>query len=78
VAVAKQGANPHEDTVVADVAVENAEHAHEAAKQPIVVVGDDGYLELLDRAHAAGHVTDQERRERRLVHLKIRSAGAVA
>jgi hypothetical protein len=41
---------------------------------PIIVVGDDGYLELLDRAHAGGFVTDLERRERRLLHLTIRRA----
>jgi hypothetical protein len=41
-----------------------------------VVVGDDAYLELLDRAHTGGYVTDRERRQRRLVHLAIRRAEA--
>jgi hypothetical protein len=36
------------------------------------IIGDPGYLEALDRAHAAGHVTDRERRQRRLVHLHLR------
>jgi hypothetical protein len=45
-------------------------------KAPIIVVGDDGYLELLDRAHRNGHVTDRERRERRRLHFTIRGAGA--
>jgi hypothetical protein len=40
--------------------------------RPLVVVGDDGYLGLLDRAHANGHVTDQERRERRKLHFTLR------
>jgi hypothetical protein len=35
-------------------------------------LGDDGYLELLDRAHASGLVTDLERRQQRLVHLHVR------
>jgi len=41
-----------------------------------VVIGDDGYLELLDRALAGGFVTGRERRQRRLLHLAIRRAEA--
>jgi hypothetical protein len=36
------------------------------------IIGDPGYLELLDHVHAAGQVTDRERRERRLIHLHLR------
>jgi hypothetical protein len=43
-----------------------------------IVVGDDGYLGLLDRVHAHGQITDKERRERRLLHFTIRRAGAAA
>ena len=35
-------------------------------------LGDDEYLELLDHVHAAGLVTDLERRQVRLVHLHLR------
>ena len=41
-----------------------------------LVVGDEAYLDLLDRAHAGGFVLDRERRQRRLVHLAIRRAAA--
>jgi hypothetical protein len=37
-------------------------------------LGDDRYLELLDQAHHGGHITDRERRQRRLLHLSIRGA----
>lgn len=42
------------------------------------IVGDDGFLELLDRALEGGHITDRERRERRLLHFTLRCLGAVA
>jgi hypothetical protein len=47
-----------------------------AMSRPITVLGDDGYLELLDHARAGGFVTEEERRQRRLLHLKIRGAAA--
>jgi hypothetical protein len=77
VAVSKQVANPHEETTVAEVAVQHTKHGRGGEKQP-VVVGDEAYLELLDRAHAAGHVTDRERRKRRRVHFVIRGTGHTA
>lgn len=40
------------------------------------IPGDSGFLDLLDRARAAGHITDRERRERRLRHFRLRRAGA--
>jgi uncharacterized protein DUF3631 len=43
-----------------------------------LIVGDDGYLELLDRVHANGQLTDLERRQRRRLHFTIRGAGAAA
>ena len=45
---------------------------------PIVIFGDDGYLELLDRALEGGHITKKERRKRRLLHFRIRGAEAAA
>jgi hypothetical protein len=39
-----------------------------------VVVGDDNYVELLDRALAGGFVTEREHRRRRLLHLAVRRA----
>jgi AAA domain len=44
----------------------------------VCVVGDDGYLELLDRALANRMITEKERRQRRLIHLTIRGARPVA
>jgi hypothetical protein len=41
-----------------------------------VVIGDDDYVELLDRALAGGFITEQERRQRRLLHFAIRRAAA--
>jgi Protein of unknown function (DUF3631) len=40
------------------------------------LLGDDGYLDVLERAYANGHVTEQERREARLVHLAVFRARA--
>ena len=77
VAVSKQVANPHEQTTVAEVAVQNTKHPAGGEKQP-VMVGDEAYLDLLDRAHAAGHITDRERRKRRRVHFAIRGTGHIA
>jgi hypothetical protein len=51
---------------------DNACNANHAAAAPIIVVGDDGYLDLLDRAHRNGHITDRERRDRRRLHFTIR------
>jgi hypothetical protein len=39
-------------------------------------LGDDGYLDVLERAYATGHITEQERREARLVHLAVFRARA--
>jgi hypothetical protein len=36
------------------------------------IIGDPDYLEALDHAHTAGHITDRERRHQRLVHLHVR------
>jgi hypothetical protein len=41
-----------------------------------LVIGDDGYLGLLDRALASGFVSERERRQRRRIHLAIRRAAA--
>jgi hypothetical protein len=40
------------------------------------LVGDDGYLELLDRALRGGFVTDHERRRCRLLHFAVRRGAA--
>jgi Protein of unknown function (DUF3631) len=58
-------------------AAPNAPNAQDTNK-PLIVVGDDGYIDLLDRALAGGHITDHERRERRRLHFTLRRAGAVA
>jgi phage/plasmid-associated DNA primase len=52
------------------------EHLVTATSRPLPIFGDDGYLELLDRALAGGHITEQERRQRRLFHLVARRATA--
>jgi hypothetical protein len=39
-----------------------------------VGVGDDDYLELLDRALADGFITEQERRARRRTHFAVRGS----
>jgi hypothetical protein len=39
-----------------------------------IVFGDDGYLELLDRAVKNGHLLEHERRQRRLLHFTARRA----
>jgi putative DNA primase/helicase len=49
-----------------------AEVVSEEWVRPIVVVGDDGYLDLLHRAHAAGHLTDTEREGRGQLHFALR------
>jgi hypothetical protein len=49
----------------------------EKGRRAIPVVGDDGYLDLLDRAFENGHVTERERRGRRLLHFTLRRLGAV-
>jgi hypothetical protein len=46
----------------------------EAMAAPLPLLGDDGVLELLDRALVGGFITEQERRQRRLVHFAIRRA----
>lgn len=51
------------------------------ASEPVVfegapTAGAPGFLEFLDRALAGGLITDRERRERRLVHFRIRGAEA--
>ncbi len=56
VAVPENGANPHRQTVVAVVAVENAENS--AALLP----GDPGYPLWIDRKYADGHITEGELR----------------
>ena len=43
-----------------------------ATSQPLTLVGDDGYLELLDRTLAGGFILVRERRQRRLLHFRIR------
>jgi hypothetical protein len=39
---------------------------------PSPIVGDNGYLDLLDEARANGHITDRERRDRRRLHFTLR------
>jgi hypothetical protein len=47
-----------------------------ATSRPVPLVGDDDYIELLDQALAQGFITEQERRQRRLLHLAARRAMA--
>ena len=54
----------------------NAGNAQTPATAPII--GDQAYLDLLDRAHTSGHVTDRERRKRRRIHFAIRGTGLTA
>jgi hypothetical protein len=54
----------------------NACNAQTRATAPII--GDQAYLDLLDRAHTSGHVTDRERRKRRRIHFAIRGTGLTA
>jgi hypothetical protein len=41
--------------------------------KPIVALGDDLYLDLLDRALAGGLITERERRGRRRIHFAVRA-----
>jgi hypothetical protein len=54
------GANPHQQTDVADVA------------DTTPLPGDEGFRDLLNRAHEAGQITHQERHQRRITHDLIR------
>jgi hypothetical protein len=58
---------PTEPTVISGGAREDAPR-----------LGDNGYLDLLEAAFQAGHVTDQERRQARLVHLACAGSREVA
>jgi hypothetical protein len=55
----------------------NASNAETPERPKPLVVGDDGLLELLDRALTDGHITESERRERRLSHFAVRGRGAM-
>ncbi len=39
--------------------------------KPILVVGDDGYLELLAAAHRNGHLTEAETKQRWQLHKLV-------
>jgi hypothetical protein len=67
VADAEEGANPHEQRDVADV-------ADKAAGNGDAGPGEADFLELIDHAWGAGQITDQERRERRRLHLAVSRA----
>lgn len=41
-------------------------------------IGEPGYLELLDRSLEAGHLTDRERRQQRLLHFAVVRSTAAA
>ena len=45
--------------------------------EPRPLPGDAGFLDLLDQALEQGHITEPERRERRLLHFTLRRLGAV-
>lgn len=42
----------------------------------VPILGDEGYLDLLEAAFQGGHITEDERRKTRLVHLAVARAGA--
>jgi hypothetical protein len=50
-----------------------APNAHMPAgeRTAVPLLGDEGYRDLLDAAFQAGHVTEYERKQARLVHLGV-------
>jgi hypothetical protein len=63
----------------ASQAARNARNACNAQTRAVVpIVGDEAYLDLLDRAHTNGHVTDRERGKRRGIHFAIRGIALAA
>lgn len=54
-----------------------AERAALSDFDPVPIPGDDGYRAFLNRAVDDGHLTDRERRERRLIHGLVLSTRGI-